>query len=84
MTSEPGVIDDGRHGFCETCGVPREGVKFCPECGDLVNDDSTCDDCGHAAHDPMNGCDECACPEADELDRAEEALRARPNLSTED
>ncbi|MGQ9348976.1 hypothetical protein [Mycolicibacterium gilvum] len=32
-------IDDGRHNFCETCGVERPGVQFCPECGDAVVDD---------------------------------------------
>lgn len=32
-------IDDGRHGFCETCGVEHPGVQFCPDCGDAVIDD---------------------------------------------
>lgn len=32
-------IDDGRHGFCETCGVEHPDVQFCPDCGDAVVDD---------------------------------------------
>lgn len=39
---------------------------------------TTCEDCGHPMHHPFNGCDECGCPEADEMDRADEKLRERP------
>lgn len=36
-----------------------------------------CEDCFHPAHGD-DECPECECPQADDLDRADEKLRQRP------